>query len=54
MKIFPYEVEEVLRSFPSIKDVSIYGVHDAIYGEKPQADVVFDSDSKTMKSYLLN
>jgi len=52
MKIFPYEVEEVLRSFPSIKDVAIYGVSDVIYGEKPQADIVFNSDSKNKEELL--
>ena len=45
MKIFPYEVEEMLRSFPAVEDVSVYPVKDALYGEKPQADIVFKADA---------
>lgn len=41
MKIFPYEIEEVLHSFQAVKDVCVYPVYDATYGEKPQADIVF-------------
>lgn len=52
MKIFPYEVEEILRSFKAIKDVSVYGVKDPIYGEKPQADIVFNSDAKSHDELL--
>lgn len=52
MKIFPYEVEEVLRSFPAVENVSVYGVEDFIYGEKPQADIVFKSDAKSHNELL--
>ena len=45
MKIFPYEVEEVLRTFPAVENVSIYPVKDELYGEKPQADIVFKADA---------
>lgn len=52
MKIFPYEVEEILRSFPSVMDVSVYGVYDAVYGEKPHADVVFNTDPRNHDELL--
>lgn len=45
MKIFPYEVEAVLRSFPAVADVSVYPVPDALYGETPHADIVFKTDA---------
>ena len=45
MKIFPYEVEEFLRSFPAVENVSVYPVKDALYGEKPRADVIFKADA---------
>lgn len=47
MKIFPYEVEDILRSFKTVKDASVYGIKDPIYGEKPQADIVFNTDTKS-------
>ncbi len=45
MKIFPYEVEAVLRSFPAVEDVMVYPVKDIFYGEKPQADIVFKPEA---------
>jgi len=45
MKIFPYEVEEFLRSFPAVEDVQVYPVEDVFYGEKPYADIVFKAGS---------
>ena len=41
MKIFPYEVEAVIRAFPEVDDVVVYGIPDSQYGELPCADVVF-------------
>ncbi|MHB9140018.1 MAG: class I adenylate-forming enzyme family protein [Victivallaceae bacterium] len=41
MKIFPYEVETVIRTFPDVEDVVMYGIPDSQYGELPCADVVF-------------
>ena len=52
MKIFPYEVEEVLRSFPAIEDVMVYPVKDAVYGEKPQADIVFKTGAGSRDKLL--
>jgi long-chain acyl-CoA synthetase len=53
MKIFPYEIEEVLRSFPAVEDVSVYPVKDALYGEKPQADIVFKADAGSHDELLI-
>jgi long-chain acyl-CoA synthetase len=41
MKVFPYEVEAVIRAFPEVEDAVVYGIPDSQYGELPCADVVF-------------
>lgn len=45
LKIFPDEVEEVLRRHPSIRDVAVAGVPDRRLGEVPVAWAVPASDS---------
>jgi acyl-CoA synthetase (AMP-forming)/AMP-acid ligase II len=40
LKVFPDEVEEVLRSHPSVIDAGVVGVPDARLGEVPVAYVV--------------
>ena len=46
MKIFPYEVEAVIRAFPEVEDAVVYGVPDSQYGELPCADVVFRNSAE--------
>ncbi|OGV52670.1 MAG: hypothetical protein A2X49_16490 [Lentisphaerae bacterium GWF2_52_8] len=40
MKVFPGEVENVIRSFPGVADAILYGELDPRHGEMPVADVV--------------
>jgi len=40
MKIFPGEVESVIKSFPGVTEVMVYGIADTEYGELPCADVI--------------
>ncbi len=40
MKIFPGEVESVIKTYPGVADTVVYGVANAEYGELPCADVV--------------
>jgi len=46
-KIFPDEVEEVLRLSPSVRDVAVVGVPDARLGEVPVAYLVGDPQPHT-------
>jgi len=40
MKIFPYEVESVIKSHPLVKESLVYGVNHPRYGQLPMAKVV--------------
>ena len=40
MKIFPYEVEDLLRKNPLVKDVLVYPVRESVLGEIPAAKIV--------------
>jgi len=42
MKIFPYEVESVLKEHPAIKEALVYGNEHARYGEIPCAKIVLN------------
>ena len=44
LKVFPAEVEEVLRSVPGVRDVAVVGIPDERLGEVPVAAVVGDAD----------
>ena len=44
LKVFPGEVEEVLRLTPAVRDVAVAGVADERLGEVPWAFVVADGD----------
>jgi long-chain acyl-CoA synthetase len=44
LKVFPAEVEEVLRSVPGVRDVAVVGIPDERLGEVPVAAVVGDVD----------
>jgi acyl-CoA synthetase (AMP-forming)/AMP-acid ligase II len=46
-KIFPDEVEEVLRLSPSVRDVAVVGVPDTRLGEVPVAYLVGDPQPHT-------
>ena len=45
LKVFPDEVEEVLRRHPSVHDVAVAGVADARLGEVPHAWIVLEPGS---------
>jgi long-chain acyl-CoA synthetase len=45
MKIFPYEVESVLKEHPGIKEALVYGIEHRRYGEIPCAKIVLDDVS---------
>jgi len=40
MKIFPYEVENVILGCDSVEDVQVFAVEDPQYGEIPKAEIV--------------
>jgi long-chain acyl-CoA synthetase len=42
LKVFPDEVEEVLRQYPSVRDAAVAGVPDVRLGEVPTAWIVSD------------
>lgn len=44
LKVFPAEVEEVLRSVPGVRDVAVVGIPDERLGEVPVAAVVGEAD----------
>jgi len=44
LKVFPAEIEEVLRSVPGVRDVAVVGIPDERLGEVPVAAVVGDAD----------
>jgi long-chain acyl-CoA synthetase len=48
LKVFPAEVEEVLRSIPGVQDVAVVGIPDERLGEVPVAAVVGDADPETL------
>ena len=39
-KIFPIQVEEVIRQYPGIHDVSVYAINSEKYGEEPAAAII--------------
>jgi long-chain acyl-CoA synthetase len=40
LKVYPAEVERVLRQHPSVADVAVYGVSSRVAGEEPRASIV--------------
>lgn len=48
-KVFPDQVEEVLRLAPGVRDVAVVGAPDARLGEVPVAFVVGDADDATLE-----
>ncbi|MCD4781878.1 MAG: acyl--CoA ligase [Candidatus Omnitrophica bacterium] len=46
MKIFPAEVEAVLNSHPKVRESFVYGVSHPVYGQLPQADVIWIDESR--------
>ena len=50
LKVFPAEVEEVLRSVPGVRDVAVVGIPDERLGEVPVAAVVGDADPGELES----
>jgi long-chain acyl-CoA synthetase len=48
LKVFPAEVEEVLRSVPGVQDVAVVGVPDERLGELPVAAVVGDASAEVL------
>jgi acyl-CoA synthetase (AMP-forming)/AMP-acid ligase II len=50
LKVFPAEVEEVLRSVPGVRDVAVVGIPDERLGEVPVAAVVGNADPGELDS----
>jgi len=46
MKIFPREVEEVLKLHEEVKESYVYGVLHEVYGQLPHADVVLNGEKE--------
>ncbi len=40
LKVYPSEVEQLLRSHPCVQAVAVYGIQDPVFGEQVVADVV--------------
>lgn len=58
-KVFPKEVEMFLYEHPQIRDVAVYGIHDAVFGEDVAATIVLQEGSHSasltadeVKAYL--
>jgi acyl-CoA synthetase (AMP-forming)/AMP-acid ligase II len=51
LKVFPAEVEEVLRGAPGVEDVAVVGVPDDRLGEVPVAFVVGSFDAPTLEAH---
>jgi len=55
MKIFPYEVEEVINSFPGVKESMVYPEEHSSYGQLPMARVVavegVELDMRALRRY---
>jgi long-chain acyl-CoA synthetase len=52
LKVFPAEVEEVLRLHPSVADVAVAGVPDDRLGEVPWAFVVGEVDEEALEAHV--
>lgn len=53
MKVFPYEVEEVLLGHPAVEEAAVYGVTEARFGEVPHARVKLRSGAVCTERDLL-
>jgi acyl-CoA synthetase (AMP-forming)/AMP-acid ligase II len=51
LKVFPGEVEEVLRTAPGVEDVAVVGAPDDRLGEVPVAFVVGDVDAEALEAH---
>ncbi len=53
MKIFPYEIENVILEFDTIKECRVYAVSDSQYGELPSVDIVlYNNDNENILQEL--
>jgi acyl-CoA synthetase (AMP-forming)/AMP-acid ligase II len=52
VNIYPVEIEEILLTHPSIKDVAVVGIPDKEWGERLVAFVVGDADTSELQSWL--
>jgi len=50
-KVFPEQVEDVLRAVPGVRDVAVVGVADERLGEVPVAFVVGDADPAALEAH---
>ncbi len=46
MKIFPYEIENVILEFPAVKECRVYALQDSQYGEIPATEIVLTNNKK--------
>jgi len=52
MKVFPYEIEDVLAKHPLVKEVAVIGVPDEKRGKAIQAVIVPKSDKLTKQEVI--
>ena len=53
VKVFPYEVEEVLMSHPAVEEAVVYGVAEPRFGEAPHAKVKLRAGASCTERELL-
>ncbi|MQF68847.1 long-chain fatty acid--CoA ligase [SAR202 cluster bacterium AD-804-J14_MRT_500m] len=52
--IYPREVEEVIARHPSVAEVSVFGVPDAVWGESVKAALVLSSDAQATEQEIID
>ncbi len=53
-KISPYEVEDVIRTYPGVNQVAVIGLPDPLYGERLAAYIQLTHSAKTKLGYHAN
>ncbi len=55
MNLYPEEVEEVLVSYPGVKEALVYGAPDPLYQEVPKAKIVVNGQvsTKELQKYAM-
>ncbi|QKG85032.1 AMP-binding protein [Kroppenstedtia pulmonis] len=53
-KVFPAQVEAVIREIEGVEEVAVIGIEDKIWGEVPQACVVKSADSSLSEEEILH
>ena len=53
MKVFPYEIEEVLLSHPAVDEAAVFGAPEPRFGEAPHAKVNLRSGAACTERELM-